>query len=351
MKVSMVGGIYVRNYKSSSAQNCGIERSTPCDSFISSSIKPSFGDDWVVDKKKFNVLEASDSELKYLGEVFRNADETRIEEACKKKYQGFFSDHSELAAKKLRRSIAEAQKKMTELNKNIAIINARLKIGDIGVENAKNTLQTDYISKIDKEQSGNAPEKLPNGILILNDGQERVSLELRCWLKDKSKVNYSLIDRMLHSGRDLASELESKLNLNKKIYDYTGIRSLVELQDVDYIFDKTSILNHTNKEKLYELMKNASEKYKTTILYIAPRNYNNIEQELFSKEHFDLQIKLNDGERPKDRDILWDLESSKAKMKSASEDLDNYIYYEFSDLYNDGSSDDVDHRDDFRNRM
>ncbi len=350
MKVSSIGGINTYNYKKSTGVNRTATSTIGHDSFVLSSKRPSFGDGWKVDKEKFDVLEASDTRLEYLGEVFRKASKQQIEQACKKKYGGLFFDRSDQARNKLLDYIYSAQRKMGKLETEIPKTAQRIKTGDIGIEAGKDKLQTEFISKINNEQQfGTKAENLPNAILIVNDGENKVADSMRDWLKDNTRINYSSIYPGNY-GWDFEKEIKSLLEYNKKIFDLTGIRSLLELDGLDYIFSKSTIFNYEKEQKgLYNLLNNASDKYKTTILYITQKNRDDLKPELFSKEHFDTQIHLKDGERPEDKSKLADMEFQKESMENAAKRLDSYIWYEVDSDYE--SDDTPDPRDDWRDRM
>lgn len=351
MKVSRVGSGY--NYNHKIAHRADFHKANPmtADSFTKNiPANPSFGDGWKVNKKAFNVFRSSENELKYLGEVFRTAGEIEINEACRQKYQGFFNDYSSQARYELTKYIDKAKNKMTKLDNDISVIQKRLKNGDIGINNAKETLNNDFISKINREQSGFPAGKMPKGILIINDGEEKNSKNLVKWLVENASVNYDKIA----AGYDdnyFISELKSKLEHNKKMYEYTGMRSLLEVSGMYSIFYADSMFDHQKARNGYiELTKNVADEYKTTILYQAPEYAKQVNSKLLSKDNFETAIHLKDGERDDDRQKLQKLESEKSKMESNSQKLNNYIWYEY-DYYDDSDDDDKDPRDDWRDRM
>lgn len=351
MKVSRVGSGYNYNHKISHKTDFYKTNPMTADSFIKSMpANPSFGDGWKVNKKNFKVFNTSEAQLKYLGEVFRTANETEINEACRQKYQGFFNDYSHQARYELISYIDKAKNKMTELDSDISVIQKRLKTGDIGLNSAREKLNNDFISKINREQSGFSAGKMPKGILIINDGEEKNSKNLAKWLVENSSVNY---DKIAAGYNDdyFISELKSKLEHNKKMYEYTGMRSLLEVSDMYSIFSTESIFSHEKgRNSYFELTKNAADEYKTTILFQAPAYYKKLDSKQHSKDNFDTVIHLKDGERDDDRLKLQELESEKSRMENNSKKLKNYVWYEY-DYYDDSDDDDKDPRDDWRDRM
>ena len=351
MKVSRVGSGYNYNHKISHKTDFYKTNPMTADSFTKSmQANPSFGDGWKVNKKNFKVFNTSEDQLEYLGEVFRTANEYQINEACRQKYQGFFNDYSDQARYELTKYIDKAKNKMTELDSDISVIEKRLETGDIGINTAKEKLNDDFISQINKEQFGISAKQLPKGIFITNEGEEKNSKNLVKWLVENASVNYDKIS----AGYDdnfFISDLKSKLEYNKKMYEYTGMRSLLEVSDMYYIFSTDSIFDHEKGRNDYlELTKNIADEYKTTILFQVPKSYNKLGSKLLSKYNFETVIHLKDGERDDDRLKLQELESEKSRMENNSKKLKNYVWYEY-DYYDDSDDDDKDPRDDWRDRM
>lgn len=350
MKISAITtNIYKSNplMKENSVSN--IISSTAPDSFEKKMSRPSFGD-YCVDKKKFNVLDDSYSQLKSLGEVFHKASDSTIENACleRYRYKNFFSDifaenGTETYMQAYRNFLPYVQ---DERNHKSSIINeinnleALALKGDSNIGEQKLNLKRGFMALLEIENNG---KKVPfqNGILLYGDATDADKNEFVDWIKNEAKASFDEVTYKEDAPFESIKNIVKKAEEAENVFNYTGKRTILYVKDIDKLLtDEEDDDSLEMIARFKSFAENAHENYHTTLLVKTNRSLDEFEEASIGSQRFESKIKLKDGITPEVKKRLKEAGAERIRLDDAAETLDSYYWYE--DYYDSSDNDSSD---------
>ena len=305
-------------------------------------LTPSFKG-WCVDKKKFNILDQSDDNLKNLAEIFHKQSDTEIENACKTRHTNFIGytskSKSEQAFKEFMPHVNKVRKHSVQVEQDIARLTELAAKGDSNFSKQQERISKTFFKLLEVEQSD---RKIPkqNGILIYGNAPSIDKTEFVDWFKknvpaqvqeftyDESKP-FESIKKMVA----LAEEAEIA-------YRLIGKRTILHLKDMEKLLTAEETLENIKMiARFKQFAEHCSERYHTTLLMSTNYPLEDFEEASIGSQRFETLINLKDGIKPKQKLELEKLQKEKERLEDQVSLLYKYYWYESEPDYSSSDND------------
>ena len=302
---------------------------------------------YTVNKKKFNILNQTDTSLNNLAEVFYNESDTDIKKACEVRYSNFIADlfadsgkeKYKLAYQKFMPYVEKTREHAQNTENRINTLTELAAKGDSNITEQERIISKTFFELLKVEQTG---RKIPdnNGILIYGDAPNADKEEFIEWFKNNVPAQvkeftydeaapFESIKKMVYIAEDA-----------EKIYQFTGKRTILQLKDMDKLLTSDETLENIKMiARFKQFAEHCSERYHTTLLMSTNYPLDNFEDASIASHRFETKLKLKDGIKPQQKEELKTLQDEKSRLEKAAATVEEYFWYRYDDTDNSSDGD------------
>ena len=293
----------------------------------------------VWDKKKFDPLNAPDSTLDELAEIFHNEFKYKssIQSAAEERYpEGFleslFMDDNykkkiNIVIDRLYNRVQKVVEHKEKLLNEAIELKKKKALGVSNISKQKVRVNSNFIEPLKlSKQAQDVP--LTNGILVYGQAFDSDKNKFIDWLKNESDASFVELTYKEDAPSESLNEIANSLNIAKNVYNLTGNRTILYVKGIDKLL--TDLTSDTNMDYINEFknyVEAASKDFHTTFLVKTNLPLKDFDSAAIASHRFGLKINLSEGITEDDQKRLDEINKEIARLDEKSRK--QYDFYEF----------------------